>query len=99
MKFDDELLSRMRLLEKYHRPEGWPAVQMLEVTALCDEIDRLRALKMIRRCPACLHCVEIEHSEEIHAMVYAWHTYSDQGGGCSNSYKPCDEAVDDAKEG
>lgn len=32
----------MRLLEKDHKPEGWPAVQMREITALCDEIERLR---------------------------------------------------------
>ena len=40
----DQLLARMRLLEKDHSPEGWPAVQMKDVTALCDEIERLRKL-------------------------------------------------------
>ena len=38
----DQLLARMRLLEKDHLPEGWPAVQMKDVTALCDEIERLK---------------------------------------------------------
>ena len=38
----DQLLARMRLLEKDHSPEGWPAVQMKDVTALCDEIERLK---------------------------------------------------------
>ena len=41
----DELLARMRLLEIDHEPEGWPAVQMREITALCDEIDRLEYCK------------------------------------------------------
>lgn len=41
MKTNDisELIQRMRLLEKDHGPDGWPAVQMKEITALCDEIE------------------------------------------------------------
>lgn len=39
----DSLLERMRLLESDHPPDGWPAVRMRDVSALCDEIDRLRA--------------------------------------------------------
>lgn len=40
----NELLARMRLLETDHAPEGWPAVQMKDITALCDEIERLQGL-------------------------------------------------------
>lgn len=32
----DSVVSRMRLLEKDHTPDGWPAVQMKDISALCD---------------------------------------------------------------
>ena len=34
------LLGRMRLLEQDHGPDGWPAVQMRDITALCDAVMR-----------------------------------------------------------
>jgi len=37
----DALVMRCRELEIDHAPEGWPAIQMRDVTALCDEIERL----------------------------------------------------------
>jgi hypothetical protein len=36
----NDLIERMRALETDHSPDGWPAVQMRDITALCDEIDR-----------------------------------------------------------
>ena len=33
-----ELMGRMRTLEADHTPDGWPAVQMRDITALCDAI-------------------------------------------------------------
>ena len=38
-----ELVDFLRGLAKDHEPHGWPAVQMRQITALVDEIDRLRA--------------------------------------------------------
>ena len=35
------LLGRMRLLAVDHQPDGWPAVRMSDVTALCDELERI----------------------------------------------------------
>jgi len=37
-----DLVERMRVLEVDHGPDGWPAVQMRDISALCDEVDRLR---------------------------------------------------------
>ena len=37
---DDILIDCWRLMED-HGPEGWPAIQMKTVTALCDEVRRL----------------------------------------------------------
>lgn len=36
----NDLIERMRLLEVDHEPDGWPAVQMRDISALCDELDR-----------------------------------------------------------
>lgn len=36
-----ELLAKYWSMMADHEPEGWPAIQMKEVTALCDEIERL----------------------------------------------------------
>ena len=37
----EDLLNRCWQLMEDHEPDGWPAVQMKTVTALCDEILRL----------------------------------------------------------
>lgn len=34
-----ELLERMRGFEVDHKPEGWPAIRMREVSALCDALE------------------------------------------------------------
>ena len=47
------LVERLRLLEADHEPDGWPAVQLRDITALCSEIDRLRAALL--RCGRCEH--------------------------------------------
>jgi hypothetical protein len=37
-----DLLGRMRGLEADHGPEGWPAVKMKDISALCDELEKAR---------------------------------------------------------
>ena len=37
-----DLLGRMRGLEADHTPDGWPAVLMRDVSALCDEVEKAR---------------------------------------------------------
>ena len=44
-----ELLERMRGFEIDHEPDGWPGIQMREVSALCDEIERLQSESEMRR--------------------------------------------------
>lgn len=36
-----DLLETMRGFEIDHEPDGWPAVRMRQISALCDEVDRL----------------------------------------------------------
>lgn len=38
----NDLISRMRLLEQDHEPNGWPAVQMRDISALLAEVEALR---------------------------------------------------------
>ena len=41
-KVELDIVEEMRGFEIDHEPEGWPAVKMRKISALCDEIDRLR---------------------------------------------------------
>lgn len=34
-----DLIERMRSLEQDHEPDGWPAVQMRDISALCDVVE------------------------------------------------------------
>ena len=34
--------ERLRLLEQDHEPDGWPAVQMRDITELLDELESCR---------------------------------------------------------
>lgn len=36
-----KLIAKMRMLESDHEPDGWPAVQMQEISALCDTIEQM----------------------------------------------------------
>lgn len=40
---DGGLLARMRSLESDHAPDGWPAVQMRDITTLCAAVEHLSA--------------------------------------------------------
>lgn len=37
-----DIVEEMRGFEIDHEPDGWPAVRMRQISALCDEIERLR---------------------------------------------------------
>jgi hypothetical protein len=37
-----DLVQQMRVFEVDHTPDGWPAIRMREVSALCDEIEALK---------------------------------------------------------
>lgn len=39
-----DIVEEMRGFEIDHEPDGWPGVRMRQVSALCNEIDRLRLL-------------------------------------------------------
>lgn len=37
-----EFIKEMRSFEGDHKPEGWPAIQMKDISNLCDIIERQR---------------------------------------------------------
>jgi len=40
-----EASERLRLLESDHSPDGWPAVQMRDITSVLDELDAMYAAR------------------------------------------------------
>lgn len=44
---EPDIVDQMRVLEIDHEPDGWPAIRMRQVSALCDEIERLRGKRDI----------------------------------------------------
>lgn len=38
-----DIVEDLRGFEADHEPDGWPAVKMRQISALCDEAERLRA--------------------------------------------------------
>ena len=45
-----DIVEEMRGFAEDHEPDGWPAVRMRQISALCDEIDKLReALLRLRK--------------------------------------------------
>ena len=43
MSTTTDILARLSGMSADHGPDGWPAVRMREITALCEEVTRLRA--------------------------------------------------------
>ena len=39
-----DIVEEMRGFAEDHEPDGWPAVRMRQITALCDEADKARAM-------------------------------------------------------
>ncbi len=37
-----DIVEEMRGFEADHEPDGWPAVRMRKISALCNEVERLR---------------------------------------------------------
>lgn len=45
MSYHSELLKRMKALEEDHEPNGWPAVQMRDITELRQMIEGAKLLR------------------------------------------------------
>ncbi len=64
-----ELIERMRVFEADHEPDGWPAIRMREVSALCDSLlEQQRVIEKMREALIdeynyqCAHCHEPNHN-------------------------------------
>lgn len=45
----EDIVVEMRCFEVDHEPDGWPAVRMRQISALCDEVERLRSENALLR--------------------------------------------------
>ena len=70
-----DLIECMRLLEKDHRPDGWPTVQMQDITLLCDRIEALEAennkLRLAMATPAPVKPEATQEDGPIHELISA----------------------------
>ena len=72
-----ELIERMRVLEIDHEPNGWPAIQMRDISAMCDAIESpLNALDVadseVKRTAAERDAALAELAKYRDAPVVAW---------------------------
>lgn len=69
-----DLIAQVRTLELDHGPGGWPAVEMATLSALADEVERLRAAlaRANRGESICLKCGlrQDSHDAAAHAAAY-----------------------------
>ncbi len=50
MTTNNELIERLRGFEQDHKPDGWPAIQMRDVTALLDTIEaQAKQIEVLRK--------------------------------------------------
>ena len=68
------IVEQMRSFESDHEPGGWPAVTMGQISALCDEIERIRSQPRITE-----HEARIIVESAIHHYIF-----SDKGANIDN---------------
>ena len=71
------IVSRMRLLEKDHDPDGWPAVQMKDISALCDLLEELDIFKFNLREKVKVELAGREYIGTVHSRFQS-HTAGNQ---------------------
>ncbi len=71
----NDLIAGMRLLEKDHSPNGWPAVRMQDITHLCDRIAVLEAqnkkLRIAAETPVTVKAAGAQEDQAIRALISA----------------------------
>lgn len=70
----DKLISSMRGLEIDHEPEGWPAVKMKEITALCAAVEgAVPSLDLLE--------AHLDKGAYIAKQEDRWHLFAKDGDG------------------
>lgn len=70
----NQLIKRMRNLEINHDPDGWPAVQMKDITKLCDIIEGIiPALDLLE--------IRLERGEVLAKQDGCWWLFDAEGEG------------------
>jgi hypothetical protein len=73
----DKLLKRMRLLEIDHEPDGWPAVQMKDISKLCNLVEN--AVPSIDLLQA-----RFERGQKLAMQDGKWHLFDKEGEGVTS---------------
>lgn len=95
MKDVMELIERLRGFEIDHKPDGWPAIRMRDVSALCNAIDELTELSERLKNEAQIHAQEARTAKATIAEIYQAVTGATGEPGNWNGAKP---VIDDFLE-
>ena len=102
-----DIVEEMRGFEIDHGPEDWPGVRMRQVSALCDEIERLRSyLEYDANCPCCDNSVKCEdgctfaddapdayeHMMEVRAVLKPHNAVANSAGACASPGREATES-------
>lgn len=68
----NDLIKRLRLLEQDHEPDGWPAVQMKDISTLLDMVEKEPVI-------GAYECVETKNNLERRHFVSV-HNYENTAG-------------------
>lgn len=70
----NSLLSRLRLLERDNVPGGLPAVQMRDISALCNAVEKaIPSLDLLQ--------TRLEQGAKIEYQDEEWHLFEETGNG------------------
>ena len=70
----NKLLARLRLLEKDHQPNGWPAVQMKDISTLCNMVENaIPALDLLQ--------AHLDKGAYLSYHDNTWHLFRANGDG------------------
>ncbi len=86
--------TSLRALEADHAPDGWPAVQMRDISALLDEVDALRTLCETLKQEAQIHAQESRTQRSIVHACYRAATGGTGEPGNWHGAKPVEEIID-----
>lgn len=81
-----KLVEQMRVFESDHEPDGWPAIQMKQVSALCDEIERLQTdSELLKQRSESPRITEQDAREILEGFCKIWHYSSEIGAFLGDS--------------
>lgn len=78
-----DIVEQMRSFESDHEPDGWPAVTMGQISALCDEIERLHSIIDAQQSPR----ITDQDARIIVESAIHHYIFSDKGANIDNWFE------------